>query len=396
MLKIEKFTGLNNVDTPEKLGAGDLQRATNVDIGNARELMRRQGYSVLSEVCHKNVWDADGFQLATRDGGDLVAIADGDDPEDAVVLYPSLGVDRVWYCNLPDGRTTFSNGLINGIASATAATKWGVPVPSSIGTGEDASGSLFAGDYRWALTHVRTSDGLEGGPLYSAPIEIPANGAIVLSDLPVLAGHSINVYLTGHDGAEFYYAGNTAISMFSFSGPNKNLVRKCETEFCRPAPVGTVTALWRNRALVAVGPVLYASRPGRFELFNLLKDFKQFSADITLIQPVQGGVFVGTEKELVFLAGEQFDSLALNRSSTIAGRVVLGSGVTVPGHLIGVGKGRGEGDCMVCIANGYLVAGLASGAVVPLTEGRYHTEVTEVAATFRVRDGIPQYIAIEQ
>jgi hypothetical protein len=131
MLKIEKFTGLNNVDTPEKLGAGDLQRATNVDIGNARELMRRQGYSVLSEVCHKNVWDADGFQLATRDGGDLVAIADGDDPEDAVVLYPSLGVDRVWYCNLPDGRTTFSNGLINGIASATAATKWGVPVPSS-------------------------------------------------------------------------------------------------------------------------------------------------------------------------------------------------------------------------------------------------------------------------
>ena len=44
----------------------------------------------------------------------------------------------------------------------------------------------------------------------------------------------------------------------------------------------------------------------------------------------------------------------------------------------------------------WLVAGFAGGQVVRLTEGRYQTSATEVCATFREIDGVPQYMAVPQ
>ena len=52
------------------------------------------------------------------------------------------------------------------------------------------------------------------------------DGGITLLGLPTLAGHTINVYLTSHDGGEDYYAGNTASSGFVFTGYNKDLVAR--------------------------------------------------------------------------------------------------------------------------------------------------------------------------
>lgn len=390
MLTFKKFSGINNVLPSHRLKSSELTEATNVDIGMSGELRRRQGYAELLDTCHKNLHQADGFVLATVDGGDLVRMdADG---SNRVTLYPSLGASRVWYCNLPDGRVTFSNGLINGITDGATAKGWGVPVPPHAGSASEVAGDLFEGDYQWQITYVRNSDGLEGGPAYSNPI--PITGGIFLSGLPTLAGYSINVYLSSHNGGEAFFAGNTTTGVFAYTGKNSALTLPCRTGNLYPAPAGTVTAFWRGRVLVAVGNVLWASRTNQWELFDLRRDFKQLSGDIRLIQPVDGGVFVGTSHELAFLSGNEFDKLSYTR--VIDGPVVLGSGVTVPGELIRRGQGVGQGVSMICIADGLLVAGHSDGSVERITEGRYETEVTEVAATFRVRDGIPQYLAVPQ
>ena len=76
------------------------------------------------------------------------------------------------------------------------------------------------------------------------------------------------------------------------------------------------------------------------------------------------------------------------------GAVALGSGVSVRGELIKQGEGAGLGSAMVCIADGRIVAGFNGGGLVRLTEGRYHTDATEVFASFRSINGIPQYVAI--
>ncbi len=392
MLTFEKFTGINNVLPSERLvpdgntGATPMVSATNVDIGLDGEISRRAGYAELLATCHKNLHQADGFLLATVDGGDLTAMNSAGGSR--VTLLPSLGVSRVWYCNLPDGRTTFSNGLICGITDGATATTWGVPIPASLGALAPISGDLFPGDYQYQLTYVRLSDGLEGGPLYSNPIAVP-DGGVYLSGLPTLAGHAINVYLTGADGDEGFFAGSTTGSLFSYIGKNDALSVPCRTGYLQPAPAPTVTSFWSGRVLLAVGNVLYASKTNQWELFDFRRDFKQFESDITLIQPVDDGIYVGTTTELAFLSGTEFDKLAY--AQKVVGSTVLGSGVTVRGELAG-----GQGSAMICISDGVIVAGFNGGSINRMTEGRFTTDVTEVAATFRMVDRIPQYIAIPQ
>lgn len=389
MLTFEKFTGINNVVPSHRLKKTELVTAADVDIGLTGELKRRSGYAESAATCHKNLWQADGFMLATVAGNDLKAFVGAS----YTTVSASLGVERVWYCNLPDGRTTFSNGSINGITNGTVTTAWGVPIPTGLGAIADVAGSLFPGDYQYQLTYRRTADGLESGPLYSNPTAIAAGG-IALTGLPTLAGHTINVYLTSTNGGTAFYAGNTATSSFTYTGANDALVLPCRTENLSPAPVGTVTAFWRGRVLVAQGSVLWASMAGRWQHFNLRRDFKQFSANITLIQPVDGGIFVGTEDELCFLAGVEFDKLTYVQKAK--GRVVLGSGVAVRGELLQQREGAGVGSAMVCIADRVITAGFSDGQITRMTEGRYVTDVTEVSATFRMVDRIPQYIAVPQ
>lgn len=385
MATFQKFTGINNVSPVRALGDDELSAALNVDIDNDGDVRRRDGFASINPGAHSNLHEAAaGFTLATR-GADLVNADSG------VVLRAGLGGSRLWFTDLPDGRVAYSNGVATGIASADADALWGVPVPASAGSAADIAGDLHPGDYQWSVTYRRDADGLEGGPAYcAAPIALPSGG-IMLSSLPVLAGYSMNVYLTSHYGGERYLAGNTTLSVFTFTGKNTALQRPCPTEFMRPAPAGKLLAFWRGRTLVAVGNVLYASMPDRWEIFHMRRDFKQFSAPITLVQPVADGVYVGTERELVFLAGTQFGQLAL--VPKIAAPVVLGSGVTVQGRYVALGKGRGDGPAMVCIAGGVLTAGFAGGTVYPMTQDRYTTTATEVRAAFRVVDELPQYLA---
>lgn len=393
MLKLKDWRGINNVSVPECMETQELVTALDVDVGVDLEIRRRGGFSQLSEVCHKNVHEGQGYALATRLGGELVAWVKGASPDTATSLHPSLGVARVWYCNLPDGRTAFSNGLIHGITDGQRALEWGVPVPQLLGASTQVAGKLPRGEYRYALTYTRLADGLEGGAVYSAPLTLE-EGGLLLMGLPELDGHQINVYLTPPNSDHAYHAGVARGDSWSYLGEVDALTLPCRTAFLQPAPVGTVMAFWRGRLLVAVGNVLYASLHAEWELFDLQRDFKQFGAAITLIQPVDDGVYVGTEQGLVFLAGTEFDSLQY--VPLLPEPVVLGSGVAVRGDMVALGDGRGNGAAMLCIVGGYVLAGFNSGSVNRLTHQRYHTAAREVAATFREVGGMPQYIAIPQ
>ena len=49
---------------------------------------------------------------------------------------------------------------------------------------------------------------------------------------------------------------------------------------------------------------------------------------------------------------------------------------------------------MLCIAGGRIVSGFNGGLLINVTRERYKTDATEVCATFRITDGIPQYLAV--
>lgn len=387
MLTFSKFAGINNVQPGHRLTESDLVVATDVDIGLSGELARRVGFTEVSPVCHKNLHQGAGFMLATT-GGALTAIwPNGDRP----IIHPSLGFSRVWYCNLPDGRTTFSNGLIHGVTDGLALSDWSIPAPE-LAAPTQAHGVLSAGSYRYYLTFVRLSDGLEGPAVSSVPFDVTLGG-VRLAAIPQREGYAVNVYLSGEDGVGAYLAGTTTTDEFVFAGANYTLVLPCRTLDARPMPIGTLTASWRGRILVAQGNVLWASMPGTSHLC-LWSDFRQFGTAITAICPVDDGIYIGLQDDLVFLGGDKFDALTF--LSTGVGGVVPGSGITAPGDQIKVGDGVGRGTAMLCIADGGIVAGLNSGSVVRMTAGRYHTDAAEVAATWRMVGDVPQYIAVPQ
>ena len=389
MLTFEKFSGINNVQPEHRLGKSDLTVALDVDIGLSGELSRRNGFTVVSSTCHKNLHQARGYMLATVNG-DLTAIhPDGT----RHVVAQSLGVERVWYCDLPDGRTTFSNGLIHGMTDGLAGFDRSVPAPDSLGVAGMAFGALYPGQYRYHLTHVRLTDRLESPAISSEPITI-SQGGLHLGGLPQIDGYAVNVYLSGQDGEGAYLAGSATGAEFDYTGNNAALVLPCRTLGAQPFPVGTITAFWRGRVLVAQGDVLWASRSAMPHLSDW-RDFKPMGAAITAIQPVDDGVYVGTASDLIFLSGTTWDQLAF--VPTRRGPVVPGSGVSAPGDRIKLGDGVGNGTAMLCIAGGEIVAGFNGGQTTSLTDGRYRTMATEVCAAFReVEGGIPQYLAVPQ
>ena len=388
MLTFSSFMGINNLTPEHRLEKQDLITAINVDIGKTGEITRRGGFTKVSDQCNKNLHQARGFMLATC-GSELTAVH----PDGARhIIHPSLGPSRVWYCNLPDGRTTYTNGLIHGVTDGLTGTERSVPVPGSLGVPDTAFGALLPGKYRYHLTHVRLADRLEGPAISSEPFDV-TQGGLRLDGLPERDGHAINVYLSGQDGEGAYLAGVHLGGAFEFGGANASLVLPCRTLGARPFPVGTFTGFWRGRVVVAQDNVLWASRANAPHLSDW-RDFKQFPSRITAVQPVDDGIYVGTDKDLVFLSGTTWDQLAF--VPTQRGPVVPGSGVTAPGDRVKLGDGSGAGAAMLCIAGGEIVAGFGGGQTTSLTGNRYKSTATEVCATFRDVNGVPQYVAVPQ
>lgn len=388
MLTFEAFTGINNVVPAHRLKGNDLLAAENVNIGLTGEITRRHGVTEQSAECHKNIFQGPGYMLSTR-GGRLLASHEGGAE---YVVHPAIGPERIWYGQLPDGRVTFTNGLLQGTTDGISSIERSVPAPDSLGAPDAAFGDLFPGSYRYYLTHVRLADGAES-PAVEAPPVLVDQGGLRLDGLPERAGHAVNVYLSAENGEGAYLAGRATGSTFTFTGPNASLVTPCRTIGARQFPVGTITAYWRGRVLVAVGDVLWASRTYAPHLADW-RDFKAMGSRITAIQPVDDGIYVGTAKDLIFLGGTTWDQLAYRPLKR--GPVVLGSGVAAPGDRLRLGDGAGGGDAMLCIAGGEIVAGFAGGVVSSLTADRYKITATEVCATFREVDGIPQYVAVPQ
>lgn len=385
LLKFEKFAGINHLADASELTPADLQTACNVDVTNSGRIKRRQGFAVRDACCHANLFEAPGYLLATDASHALVAIwPDGQ----RVQVHPSMGVGRIWYVRLPDGRVAFSNGLQCGITDGRTGSEWGARKPESVGVAVAAQGSLAPGKYRWAVTHVRRADGLESGGVTSDVQEV-AHGGLALMGLPEREGFDTQVYLTQPGGEQFFLVGCAVGGQLRIT--THDGLGQARTLDLDAPPAGILLAEWNGRALVAVGSMLLASLPTMPEQFDLTRDFREFGADISLVQPVGDGIFVGTSEALHFLAGETWDTLRMQ--TPMAGAVTLGSGVAVDGRHIRVGDGNASGECMVCIADGLVVAGLSSGQVVPLSQDRYRAEAQEVSAAFRLQGRMPQYMA---
>jgi len=345
------FAGMNNRLPDHQLGlvergrkAGDyLRNAVNVDLTATGTLQRRKGttLALAGADCHSLWADEQGAYFV--DGGDLKTFPAGE------VVRSGLTPGRaVSYCRLPDGRCAWSNGVelgfINGGVSSPPLSP---PNPAPVVTASNG-GALHAGVYQVAIT-AADAEGRESGATWPVQVTVPDGGRIEISGLPGDPAAATNIYLSPLNGDVLYHATTTIASSYSFPLVPQTLGRQLDTVGLVPMPPGRIVRYYHGRLLTADSAQLCYSEPFAHWLYHPMRN-RILIAGLTLVEPVEGGLYLATQDKTWWLPGADVDQperlveiLPYGAAAHSAARVENGTGVvwlSTRGLVIGDTQGQ--------------------------------------------------------
>jgi hypothetical protein len=362
-----QFAGLRNTTDPERLEPKDLSIAINVDLDDTGKLSLRPGQSrVLAHEAVHSLWaDADVCLFVAGDAlmrlqPDLSAtvLASGLEAGARVAYWPVL--DRVFW----------SNGHQSGCVQAGRSRSWGLPV-APLASAVVRDGALPPGRYQHAMTWKR-EDGQESGCGLAGQLDLATPGAVEWPALPPCPDPDVThraLYLSRCNSETLYRVAVLPVSATSalYRGDGLGLVLPLATQFAGPAPLGQAIANYRGVMFVAAGDTLYHSDPHAPELFRMATGFMPIGSYVHVVAPVADGIFVGTEREIVFLAGMDPGSFTLRQVAPFG--AIPGTLAYVDGAQFGAEGVLGK-VALFATAHG-LCAGLDGGQLIPVSAPRY-------------------------
>jgi len=360
------FMGLrNNVDAAS-MGREDLVTALNCDILDDLGVSRRKGFSsALTTAIDRSLWASGDVCLGV--GSNSLKLVNPD--YTTKTLLTGLTANRpVSYAAVGD-RVFWSSGAQKGVVQNGANRSWGIDVPDQpVATA--GAGELLPGLYQYAVTYLR-SDGQESGASLAGTITLASAGGIVLTSIAVSTDASVThkaIYVTPVGGETMYQAGvvTNATTSFAIREPRMG-VSPLLTQFLQPPPAGDHIAYQNGYLLVASGARLYPSEAYAPELFDYRKALP-FLGRITMVAPVKGGVWIGTDSQIGWVSGDTPEAWDF--------KVVADYGV-IPGTLwfadagvIGDGQAIGEMAALFASKRG-LCVGMPGGRLMNATEARF-------------------------
>lgn len=301
--KAAKWLGINNRAVSFRGNKeGELDAAENCFIDDTGALHRREGYRQVSSGAAHSLY-ADGDICLFRRGSELrrfypdqtERVLLSDCPVGSRMAYRRVGSQTY----MTDGaRTLRTDGLM--ACSLGIEPPGGQPVARSA-----AYGDLPLGDYQVACTFLRT-DGEESGTGIAAMV-YNAQGGIAFSQIPYSLDPtvaSVALYMSRAGGKTLYRVATVTngTSTYTYTGTTIDATLVLETLGKYPAPAGRIISDYHGRVLIADGPHLHYSDPYRHGLFDPT-GFYTFTAHIRAMAPADDGVWVGTENQILFLAG---------------------------------------------------------------------------------------------
>jgi hypothetical protein len=383
----EKFLGLRNTVGEESFELGDLSIALNVDQTDAFRLRRRKGFEATSiTVPHQSLW-SDGVLALSVNGTDLVQIMP--DLTARVVRSGLTAGVRMHYASI-GARVFYSNGVEFGVFEDGSSRSWGLQLPSKLPLVQAIGGSLPAGDYQYTMTFIR-SDGQESGAPASGNITLLTMGGLRFYDLPVSTDPDVlfkRIYITPVNGDQPYSLQVMPNSATETTYMDERIgTLPLMTQFLSPALPSRLIAAFAGHILLARGHTLYRSEPYAPELFDLRKGLP-FTDRITLVAPMEDGVYLGTESEVMWLAGMNPAEWKLDRKSVHG--AILGTAAYGPAEDVAESQ---QGPAVLYVSTKGVVAGFNGGSLLSLTEERFGFPIMdEGAAIIRHHGGTVQYI----
>ena len=383
-----KFAGLrNNVDATG-FELGDLETALNVDINDVGQLLRRKGTSapVVAGV-DRDLWASGSVCLGV--GGNALKLIH---PTYATTtLRTGLTAARPLSYAAVGDRVFYANGVELGCVHNGAHRTWGITPPSAFAVAA-GPGALAAGKYQVAITYLR-DDLQESGAARATTIELTSTGGISLSSILASTDSTVThkvIYATSVGGETLFQVGVIANNVTTFS---INEVRSgalpLSTQFLSPPVAGDHIAYSSGYMLVASGARLYPSEAYAPELFDYRKSVP-FLDSITMVAPIKGGVWLGLNNQIVWIAGdtpEVWDYKAAADYGVIPGTLWFADA-----GVINDGQATGEMAALFASKRG-LCVGFPGGRLMNVTEGRFSYGVQQVGAGIvRRHRGINQYL----
>lgn len=175
-------------------------------------------------------------------------------------------------------------------------------------------GNLFPG--RYGVAYSLTNDLGEESPLSSiAWLDLPSGGGIMLDGLVTATDVvRLNVYVTAANGRELYE--NHSISWApTTSVVDQRLERLAPKKGMVVMPGGQIVRHWHGRLVVAQGGYLIFSDPFDPGVADPAYGWMAVGGRVLMMEPVEGGIWVGTADRTYFYKGAGPDDLAMVSSA---------------------------------------------------------------------------------
>lgn len=309
-LVIGQFQGVRNTVTPERLLAGELEAAINVDIDDAGQVHRRRGQTLkLAGDCHS----------LYRSGATCYVVKDGVlgtlQPNYTFTAITTTGTQPLSYTTVDNvvyySSLTASGKIVNG-----TALPWG----QAGGSGE-----------------------------WISPVILPTD------TLGAVAG-------------EYHHA----------------------------PPQAQLITYYKGRIYLANDKTVWATMLYLYDQVDRSRNFVQLEHEITMLEAVGDGLYVGTAGGLYFLQGTLSEGLKLDHIDSAP--VARGAGVWVPSTNIRPQIREDvipEGEAIVFMTENGICAGFDGGSVYNLTRSRVvFPGVSSAAALYREQDGVSSFVAV--
>jgi hypothetical protein len=385
----DQFAGLRNTVDPATMEPGDLIEARNVDITDAKRIVRRKGFGapVISGACH-SLWASGATSFVVR-GTELLQIM----PDySTAVLRSDLTADAPMSFVAVGDRVFFSNGYETGVAQDGAARPWGIAVPQ-LPAVAIAPGTLRAGRYQYVTTYVDEM-GQESGARRAGAIDLATPGGLAFTGFGAPPDNvvAVNLYLSQPDGDMLYLVDtlSSAATAAAVSTP-RDPILPLATQFLSPPLPGAHLAYSYGRVYVAAGNRVYYSEPYAPELFDLRKQYP-LEDIVTMLAGVTGGVYVGTGADVGWVDGRDPEKTEYERKAPYG--VVPGTLAYGPTDDYADQAG---GTAAYFTTTGGILRGSPGGAIENLTRARFTIPSAQRGASaVRQIGGVAQYLAVLQ
>lgn len=303
-----------------------VRNAVNVDVTKPGTLRRRKGYSLkFSGACH-SLWAHGDDAFIVRDGALARISGPAESPVLTTLRTGMSATQPLSYAATPRGVFWSDGQTLQRIVGNTSspATLPTPPQPAAAGDG-DASAR-----FGLCLTYSG-ADGEEGPATVPIYFDGESGRLIHVSGLPgafPVGVARLNVYLT--------HPNDTVMQRYaSYSTPAATLSlvgrfvygTTCLTLDTVPMPAGKIVRHHGGRLIVASGRTLYYSEPYMLGLLRPSHGFVQYPADITVVEPTSGGLWVCAD-QTYWYAG--LDIASAKQSAALPYGGVAGSGGQVP------------------------------------------------------------------